>query len=108
MIIIVSKYLIPKGFRGLTVFPFVVFKYRESTSDLTLMNHEKIHLRQQLELLVLPFFIWYGLEFLIRLSLLKNRHLAYRSISFEKEAYQNENNIIYLSERKLFSFLKFL
>ena len=108
MIIIVSKYLIPKGFRGLTVFPFVVLKYRESTVDLTLMNHEKIHLRQQLELLVLPFFIWYGLEFLIRLLLLKNRHLAYRSISFEKEAYQNENSSIYLSERKLFSFLKFL
>ena len=108
MIIIVSKYLIPKGFRGLTVFPFVVLKYRESKNDLTLMNHEKIHLRQQLELLILPFFIWYGLEFLIRLLIHRNRHLAYQLISFEREAYGNEKNLDYLEQRSFLRFLNYI
>ncbi len=108
MIIIVSKYLIPKGYTGLTFFPFVVLKYRIDKENKVLINHERIHLRQQIELLLLPFFIWYGIEFLIRLLICKNRQLAYRSISFEKEAYQNEKNTAYLAQRKWFSFFKFL
>lgn len=107
MLLIVSKYLIPKGYRGLTLFPFVVLKYRNDKEDPVLMNHERIHLRQQMELLIVPFFIWYGIEFLIRLLICKNKLIAYKSISFEKEAYQNEKNAAYLSGRKPFSFLKF-
>ncbi len=108
MILIVSKYLIPKGYRGLTVFPFVFLKSRESKSDLVLLHHEKIHLRQQLELLVLPFFIWYGLEFLLRLIKHKNRQVAYRMISFEREAYQNEKDLDYLKQRSFYGFLNYL
>jgi len=108
MIIIVSKYLIPKGYTGITFFPFVVLRNRTDKENEVLLTHEKIHLRQQLELLILPFFIWYGIEFLIRLIILKNKGNAYKSISFEKEAYLQENNTAYLSERKLFAFFKFL
>ena len=108
MILIVSKYLIPKGYRGLTVFPFVFLKSANSKSDLVLINHEKIHLRQQLELLILPFFIWYGLEFLLRLLKYKNRQLAYRMISFEQEAYANEKDLHYLKQRSFWDFLKYL
>ena len=57
MFVIVAKYLIPKGYRGLTVFPFVLIKYRFDSENKVLVNHEKIHIRQQLELLVLPFFL---------------------------------------------------
>lgn len=108
MILIVSKYLIPKGYRGLTVFPFVFLKSANSKSDLVLINHEKIHLRQQLELLILPFFIWYGLEFLLRLLKYKNRQMAYRKISFEQEAYGNEKDLHYLKQRSFWNFLKYL
>ena len=108
MILIVSKYLIPKGYRGLTVFPFVVLKHRDSHSDLVLLNHERIHLRQQLELLVLPFFIWYGLEFLVRWMRNQDRNLAYRKISFEQEAYANEKDLHYLKQRSFWRFLKYL
>ena len=51
MLIIVSKYLIPKGYRGLTIFPFVVVRSKNDLQDKVLLNHEKIHIRQQLELL---------------------------------------------------------
>jgi hypothetical protein len=108
MFIIVSKYLIPKGYRGLTFFPFVFLKYQIDIEDNVLINHERIHLRQQIELLIFPFFIWYGIEFLVRFLICKNKLTAYKSISFEKEAYENEKKTTYLSERKLFSFLRFL
>lgn len=108
MILIVSKYLIPKGYRGLTLFPFVFLKSANSKSDLVLINHEKIHLRQQLELLILPFFIWYGLEFLLRLLKHKDRQMAYRMISFEQEAYANEKDLHYIEQRSFWFFLKYL
>ena len=107
MFIIVTKYLIPKGFRGITIFPFVLLRNQTDVSNLIILNHERIHIRQQLELLILPFFIWYGVEFLIRLLILKDKIQAYRNISFENEAYLNENNLTYLSNRKLFSFMKY-
>jgi hypothetical protein len=104
MFLIVAKFLIPKGFRGLTLFPFVLVKFPEDKENLILVNHEKIHLRQQLELLILPFFIWYFLEYIIRLIQYKNTDLAYRNISFEREAYANEKNLYYLKHRSFLFF----
>jgi hypothetical protein len=108
MILIVSKYLIPKGYRGLTVFPFVILRNRINKNDKVLINHEKIHLRQQLELLILPFFVWYFLEFLLMFIKYKNKNSAYRNISFEREAYANEKDLNYLKERSLYKFLNYL
>jgi hypothetical protein len=108
MFVIVAKYLIPKGYRGLTVFPFVLIKYRFDKENIVLVNHEKIHIRQQMELLVLPFFLWYFVEYAVRLLQYKNANLAYRNISFEREAYANEINLDYLETRTFFSFLKYL
>lgn len=56
MFLIVAKYLIPKGYRGLTVFPFVFVKNSLDKENPVFRNHERIHLRQQLEMLVIPFF----------------------------------------------------
>ena len=49
MFLIVAKYLIPKGYRGFTAFPFVFVKYPKDKINVVLLNHEKIHLRQQIE-----------------------------------------------------------
>ncbi len=57
MFLIVTKYLIPKGYRGLAVFPFVFVKYSVDKENPLFVNHERIHLRQQLELLVIPFLL---------------------------------------------------
>lgn len=108
MFLITNQYLIPKGFRGLTVFPFVFVKYASDKENKFFLNHERIHLRQQLELLVIPFFIWYVLEFLVRLMQYKNSDLAYRNISFEREAYANEKNLHYLKRRPFWVFLNFI
>lgn len=108
MFLIVTKYLIPKGYRGLTAFPFVFIKHRVDKENMVFVNHEKIHLRQQLELLVIPFFIWYFIEYLVRLVQYKNADLAYRNISFEREAYANELNLEYLKNRSILRVLNYL
>ncbi len=108
MIPIVARYLVPKRYRGFAVFPFVIVREKADRDDAIMMNHERIHLRQQLEMLILPFFVWYVAEYMIRLTIFCNRHKAYRSISFEKEAYQNEKDLDYLKKRPFWRFLWFL
>lgn len=106
--ILFSKHLVPKGYTGLAFFPFVFLKDKRSETDFTLINHEKIHLKQQLELLILPFYLWYGIEFLIRWVQYGTRKQAYRNISFEREAYINEMDLDYLETRTFWSFLRYL
>ena len=108
MILIVAKYLIPKGYGGWAAFPFVLVKKASYKENLIFLNHEKIHLRQQLELLILPFFIWSGLEFLLRWCKYKDSNLAYQNLSFEREAYANESNLEYLKTRSFFCYLNYL
>lgn len=108
MFLVVNKYIFRKPFVGITLWPFIVIKKVDLKLDTVFINHERIHLRQQLELLIIPFFIWYGVEYLIRLIQYKNTYLAYRNISFEREAYHNETNLQYLKEKSFWSFLHFL
>ncbi|RZK84416.1 MAG: hypothetical protein EOO98_16755, partial [Pedobacter sp.] len=49
---------------GMAVFPFILLKSERFKSDTEIINHEKIHLRQQLELLILPFYILYLINYL--------------------------------------------
>lgn len=107
MILIVFKYLTPKGFRGLTLYPFVFLADKNDKINATFINHEKIHIRQQIELLIIPFYIWYFLEFLFRWIQFKDKKQAYFNISFEREAYANEKNILYLKQRSFWRFLKY-
>lgn len=102
--ILISKYIVPRGYIGITIFPFMFLKTQSLKHNVVLLNHEKIHLRQQLELLVIPFFVIYILEFLIRLIKYRNWNLAYRNISFEREAYINEKDLDYLKSRPYLNF----
>jgi hypothetical protein len=106
--ILVSKHIVPKGYTGITLFPFVFVKYAYLKNDKAFLNHERIHLRQQMELLILPFFIWYGIEFTLRFLQYKNWNLAYRNISFEREAYTNEKGPDYIKSRPFWSFLSYI
>lgn len=87
-----------KGIRGLAFFPFIFIADIDDMEP-ELINHECIHLRQQLELGVLPFYIWY---------LIALYRVGYMNISFEKEAYANDHNLNYLKNRKIFEFRRYL
>lgn len=71
-------------------------------------RHETIHFQQQLELLFLPFFLLYGFYWLKGIIKNKNRKIAYYEIPFEKEAYINESNPMYLEKRKRFAWVDYL
>ena len=106
--VFISKYLVPKGYTGITLFPFVILKSKDLRSNKVFMNHENIHLRQQLEMLIIPFYLFYVIEFLFRLIQYRNWHLAYKNIPFEREAYYNQHNFQYLKQRSFWIFLKYL
>lgn len=108
VLVLVSKYLVPKGYLGVTLFPFVFLKSFDLKKAKTLINHENIHLKQQLELLIVPFYIVYSLEFALRYIQFKNWKKAYRNISFEREAFCNEHDKHYLKTRKFWQFLKYI
>lgn len=75
---------------------------------MVVIHHERVHLQQQLELLIVPFFMMYAFEFLVRLIQYKNWQLAYRNISFEREAYTKEKDLDYLNSRPMWSFINFI
>lgn len=106
--ILFSKYLVPKGYVGITIYPFIFLKRRALKGDRVLVNHEKIHLRQQIELLVILFYVFYGIEFMVRLMQYKNWNRAYKNISFEQEAYVNENDLDYLNKRMFWAVFNYL
>jgi hypothetical protein len=92
------------GFKvdGFTFFPFVFIRKEASKF---LVNHEKIHLRQHLEMLIIFFYLIYGVHYLV--LRFKNKHKdAYRKICFEQEAYTNQSNLEYLKTRKLYAWSK--
>jgi cytochrome bd-type quinol oxidase subunit 2 len=107
MIVLVNPYLLRKNFLGISLWPFIILKKTELKLDNVFINHEKIHLRQQIEMLVIPFYIWYVMEYLFRMFQYKNRREAYRNISFEREAYANEKDLDYLKKRPFWRFLNY-
>ncbi|MCS6933585.1 MAG: hypothetical protein NZM35_00360 [Chitinophagales bacterium] len=94
-------------YSGMAIFPFVLLKSRDMVHDHTLMLHERIHLVQQLEMLILPFYILYGLHYLFNLILYRSHHRAYRAVIFEREAYSNEHRPDYLKHRRPWAFLRY-
>lgn len=103
---IIYNRVIPFGRKFLAINLFgVLFAKGECTSSL--LNHEMIHTAQMKELLYIPFYIIYVLEWLVRMIQYRNSFEAYRNISFEREAYSNQDNNDYLTRRRYFSFLKY-
>lgn len=90
---------------AMAIYPFILFKDRRLQNDPVLINHEKIHLVQQLELCILPFYLLYFLAYLLNLIKYRNHYTAYFHIIFEREAYANDKDLNYLQTRKLWGWL---
>ena len=83
----------------------VLFARKNARITEKTINHESIHTAQMKEMLYIFFYVWYVVEWIVRLFMKGN---AYRNISFEKEAYMNENNMDYLKHRKHYSWIKLI
>lgn len=93
---------------GMAIFPFILIKDKSRMNDLCLIRHEQIHLLQQAEMLLIPFYVAYFFNYVINLIKYKNHANAYFNIIFEKEAYANEKDILYLKKRRFWGFLSYL
>jgi hypothetical protein len=90
--------------KGLAIFPFILIQNAADKEDRVLIRHETIHLKQQLEMLIFPFYIIYLLNYLYNLAKFRNHNQAYKEIIFEREAYANERNPSYLANRRFWGF----
>ena len=92
---------------GITLWPFIILRERYNVPNADynkrIINHESIHIKQQQELLVIPFYVIYVIEWFIKLFFYGKD--AYYNISFEREAYSNEYDYKYLNKRKKYNWI---
>jgi len=97
----ILRSILPSKFIAMTLFPLGIF-YRDEISGETLA-HEEIHWEQQKEMLCIFFYLWYLIEWLIKL--LRFGKDAYWNISFEREAYDLDDRP---DERQRYGWIKYL
>ncbi|SHF48810.1 hypothetical protein [Dysgonomonas macrotermitis] len=108
MKIIYNNILPIKGYIAINLFGIIFARKEYKQISDTILNHEQIHTKQMQELLYLFFYLWYGIEWIVRLIQYRNAKAAYYNISFEREAYSNQVDLGYLGVRKRFEFIKYL
>lgn len=106
---VIYNNLIPfKGFIAINLFGvvFVRNEYKGTLDKHNTLDHEAIHTAQMKEMLYVGFYVWYLIEWIIKLF--KYGKEAYYKISFEQEAFDHEHYCWYLKERKKFAWFKYL
>lgn len=98
------KLLTLDNVRGITLAPFGIYIKDEYLNYKYIVNHEKIHWKQQIEMLIIFFYLWYIIEWFIKLFSYGTK--AYRNISFEREAWNNQYTPNYVKSRKKYVWIK--
>ncbi|NLV52544.1 MAG: hypothetical protein GXY64_04700 [Bacteroidales bacterium] len=108
--IIINNRFIPFGsFHGINLFGIIFVQRRWGKMGRVELTHELIHTRQQMEMIFLLFYVWYLVEYVVRLLQYRfDIDKAYRNISFEREAYANERNRNYLRYRRCMAWFHYL
>lgn len=102
---IIYNNIIPlPGFKAINLFG-VLFVRKGCTMNDTDLNHEAIHTAQMKEMWYIFFYLWYLIEWAVRLFKKGN---AYRNISFEQEAYANQTWLKYLENRPRFAWFEYI
>lgn len=104
MKIVRTKYIPVRGFSAINLLG-VLFVHPGVYLSQELINHERIHTAQLLEMGIIGFYVWYVAEWLVRLL---RRGNAYRQISFEREAYENQRDLDYLKGRRHYAWHHYL
>lgn len=83
MIIIYNRLIPFKGFKAINLFE-IIFVRKDCHFSGEDYIHEAVHTEQMRELLYIGFYLWYLIEWVIRLII--DHKTAYRNLSFEREA----------------------
>lgn len=103
---IIYNNIIPfKGFKCINLFG-VLFARRGAYIGEKTLNHEAIHTAQMKEMLYVGFYVWYFIEWLIELC--HYGTIAYHTNTFEREAFDNDDDLTYLANRKRFAWWKYV
>ena len=127
-----AKMILWSGYHTITIGPFIFTKKTTGEMNDVILNHEKIHVMQWCEVTSVAVLIWLfmmialvDLRYMWTLALCfvvyyiiyvaewvisrfygkETGHEDYRHIEFEKEAYQHQKDMDYLSHRKPFAWL---
>jgi len=100
---VILSAIAPIDIGAITIGPFVFS--RGEMSDVT-KNHETIHWQQYIETGIIGFVILYYSFYLYNYIKCRNGRLAYYSIPFEKEAYDNHEDMEYCMTRKRYSWIR--
>ena len=113
-----SKIIPFSGFYAITLFGTVIRreKWKDVPLDKRTYNHEGIHVCQAEDFCkgffgYICFYLLYFLEWFFKgiISLFTAFKIrAYYSISFEQEAYNNQNNLLYQDNRKKWAWTKYI
>lgn len=104
MKVIYNKFIPFKGFKAINLFGVTFVREGRIFTSVD-YTHESIHTEQMKELLYIGFYLWYLVEWFIRLF---GKGNAYRNISFEREAYDNQQKAYYTDIRPHFAFLRYI
>jgi len=97
-----------KKVTAMAFWPFIIFRHLNYANIKEIEYHELIHHRQQKELLIVPFYALYFLNFLYGFIRYRSYKKAYYHVCFEKEAYAHEKDPNYLKSRKWGAWFKYL
>lgn len=90
---------------AITLFPFIIVR-SEYNNQITI-NHEKIHIEQQKELLIVFFYVLYVYYWIKGKVKGLSNEAAYLQIPFEQEAYRKQYDSKYLEQRNTWDWIKF-
>ena len=104
---VIYNNIIPfRGFTAINLFGFIFARKECEPLSKQTLNHEAIHTEQMKELLYVGFYLWYVVEWLVKLCIYGKE--AYRNVSFEREAYQYAGYEGYLSIRKPYKWIQLI
>jgi len=93
---------------AITIYPFLIVR-PDTRNNKDLLRHETIHIRQQIELLIIGAWLLYIVEYCWAKFFKKlDARQAYYFTALEQEAHRNDRDENYLKKRKPYAVLKYI
>ena len=117
---IYSKYIPFKGYQAITILLWmVVRKEYKNSLPWWVECHETTHLKQEIEMLFIFFYIEYCIEYIVKfftiffIGLIHFKfdisfYRAYESLAVEQEAFEHQDELYYNEVRKHYAWIKYI